>query len=329
MARVTKSAMAAGVPTVDWPVGEEGFGDYNTYKGSQLAGAIARHPMHHLGGFFAKPRPFLPGDFVTTDAGTGLVHMAPDHGEDDFLLCKQYGIDPVFAVDGAGMYRADWPWLGGQGSVINKKFVASDGPICSDLRDAGALVAASDDFAHSYPHSWRSKAKVIFRATPQWFIPMDRAEEGFSTSLETNGEESDSVASNQPFASSGVEKPVSNGATLREIALGFRSRGRSGCRRGRSGGSPRWCRDGPIGSSRGQRAWGVPIALYVNRASGAYLNDAAVNQRIIGAFKLAGRMRGLPRIMPSCSGRTTISPTGCRSRTSSTCGSIRDRRTSS
>ena len=152
--------------------------------GARLVGATARHPMHALGGFFAKPRPFLPGDFVTTDAGTGLVHMAPDHGEDDFLLCKQYGIDPVFAVDGAGMYRADWAWLGGQGSVINKKFVAAGaggdikepGPICSDLREAGALLAASDDFSHSYPHSWRSKAKVIFRATPQWFIPMDTPE---------------------------------------------------------------------------------------------------------------------------------------------------------
>ncbi|MCP8892375.1 class I tRNA ligase family protein, partial [Sphingomonas faeni] len=142
-------------------------------KGSDLADATARHPMHALGGFFAKPRPFLPGAFVTTDAGTGLVHMAPDHGEDDFELSKQYGIDPVFAVDGAGMYRADWAWLGGQGSVINKKFVSADGPICTDLREAGALLAASDDFKHSYPHSWRSKAKVIFRATPQWFIPMD------------------------------------------------------------------------------------------------------------------------------------------------------------
>ncbi|WP_163536048.1 class I tRNA ligase family protein, partial [Klebsiella pneumoniae] len=60
-------------------------------KGSDLADATARHPMHELGGFFAKPRPFLPGDFVTTDAGTGLVHMAPDHGEDDFLLCKAHG----------------------------------------------------------------------------------------------------------------------------------------------------------------------------------------------------------------------------------------------
>src|SRR5690348_335500 len=84
-------------------------------KGSELAGTIARHPMHKLGGFFAKPRPFLAGDFVTTDQGTGLVHMAPDHGEDDFDLCRANGIDPVFAVNGGGFYRDDWPWLGGQG----------------------------------------------------------------------------------------------------------------------------------------------------------------------------------------------------------------------
>ena len=131
--------------------------------------------MHHLGGFFAKPRPFLPGEFVTTDTGTGLVHMSPDHGEDDFALCKANGIDPVFAVEGDGKYREDWGWLGGQGSVINAKFNAPDGPICSDLREAGGLLAASADYQHSYPHTWRSKAKVIYRCTPQWFIAMDRA----------------------------------------------------------------------------------------------------------------------------------------------------------
>src|SRR4051812_25614763 len=69
-----------------------------TFTGSDLSGTIARHPMHKLGGFFARPRPFLPGEFVTTDQGTGLVHMAPDHGEDDFELCRAHGIDPVFAV---------------------------------------------------------------------------------------------------------------------------------------------------------------------------------------------------------------------------------------
>ncbi|MDE0880411.1 MAG: class I tRNA ligase family protein, partial [Sphingomonas bacterium] len=375
-------------------------------KGSDLEGATARHPMHHLGGFFAKPRPFLPGDFVTTDAGTGLVHMAPDHGEDDFLLCKQYGIDPVFAVDGAGMYREDWAWLGGQGSVINKKFVSADGPICSGLREAGALLAASDDFAHSYPHSWRSKAKVIFRATPQWFIPMDRA----------GGEDAPAAAPEKPTASAdtatdtvfeivsapefdgvvGAEivVPVASGDAARATAIGYGSaldylllahedrnyliaepafpafsertgatlKGFLGLIKGPilEGGTARvlggdaapvpFVEDdavqlgtdiyftatlgGAAGASAAtpangngatlrqialdaiartqwvparaerritsmvegrpdwvisrQRAWGVPIALYVNRASGAYLNDPAVNQRIVGAFKNGG-----------------------------------------
>ena len=232
-------------------------------KGAVLEGATAKHPMHGLGGFFAKPRPFLAGEFVTRDAGTGLVHMAPDHGEDDFLLCKANGIDPVFAVDGAGMYRPDWAWLGGQGSVINKKFTSAEGPICSELRAAGALLSASDDFAHSYPHSWRSKAKVIFRATPQWFIPMDRA-------ILNDG-----------------EGRASNGATLRETALDAiehtrwvpeRSRNRI---RSMVEGRPDWV------ISR-QRAWGVPIALYVNRTTGEYLNDAAVNARIVAAFRDGG-----------------------------------------
>jgi isoleucyl-tRNA synthetase len=203
--------------------------------------------------------------------------MAPDHGEDDFLLCKQYGIDPVFAVDGAGMYRDDWAWLGGQGSVINKKFVSADGPICSDLRAAGALLAASDDYAHSYPHSWRSKAKVIFRATPQWFIPMDVAA----------GAASAAGAAGQPSDLDTVPARTDNGGTLREIALDSIARTQWIPARAENritsmvSGRPDWV------ISR-QRAWGVPIALYVNRATGAYLNDPAVNQRIIGAFKNGG-----------------------------------------
>ena len=253
-----------------------------------LHDAVARHPMHHLGGFFAKPRPFLPGDFVTTDAGTGLVHMAPDHGEDDFLLCKQYGIDPVFAVGPGGMYRDDWAWLGGQGSVINKKFVGADGPICADLRAAGALLAASDDYKHSYPHSWRSKAKVIQRATPQWFIAMDR--ELFPSRLREGlgeGMSAGDVPATRPPPTPPASGRGEEGATLRSTALDAIAATRWVPARAENRiramveGRPDWV------ISR-QRAWGVPIALYVNRASGEYLVDPAVNARIVDAFKQGG-----------------------------------------
>jgi len=238
-------------------------------KGSDLAGTKVRHPMHALGGFFAKPRPMLPGDFVTTDSGTGLVHMSPDHGEDDFDLCKANGIDPVFAVEGDGKYRADWLWLGGEGSVINPKFNAPDGPICSALRESGGLLAASADYKHSYPHSWRSKAKVIYRCTPQWFVPMDKP-------LDLNPVSDES----RPSTGSGLR-------SLRETATAAIAATRFIPEKGRNRlssmveGRPDWV------LSR-QRAWGVPITLFVKKGTNQYLDDAGVNARIIAGIRENG-----------------------------------------
>jgi isoleucyl-tRNA synthetase len=237
-------------------------------KGSDLAGTVAQHPMHKLGGFYAKPRPFLPGEFVTTDSGTGLVHMSPDHGEDDFELCRANGIDPVFAVGPDGRYRDDWLWLGADDTdedgkerrraVINKPFNAPEGPICSDLREAGALLSASADYQHSYPHSWRSKAKVIYRCTPQWFIGMDAKLDH-----------------------------LDGDATLRETAMSEIERVRFVPEKGRK-------RIGSMVSDRPdwlisrQRAWGVPIALFVHRESGELLVDESVNVRIQSAIRADG-----------------------------------------
>ncbi|HAU22318.1 MAG TPA: isoleucine--tRNA ligase [Erythrobacter sp.] len=260
--------------------------DHPKFKGSDLDGTVARHPMHQLGGFYAKPRPFLPGDFVTTDSGTGLVHMAPDHGEDDFELCKANGLEPQFAVMDDGRYRDDWLWLGADDlddagkprrrAVINKPFNSPEGPICSDLSDVGALLSASEDYAHSYPHSWRSKAKVIFRCTPQWFVPMDKPLDRGDFDVGVPDAVGGAIA---PFV-------AKDHSTLREIAMREIERVRFVPEKGRN-------RIGSMVETRPdwvlsrQRAWGVPITLFV-RKDGTYLQDAEVNARVVAAVREEG-----------------------------------------
>ena len=255
----------------------------STQEGGDAAERPATiHPEAPLAEFFLRPRPFLPGDFVTTDSGTGLVHMAPDHGEDDFDLCKEHGINPVFAVEGDGKYRADWAWLGGQGSVINPKFNAPDGPICSDLREAGALLAASADYRHSYPHSWRSKAKVIYRCTPQWFVPMDKVMAHISP--KSPGEKR---WENEGGAINPAEEGRCAAPTLRQAAMQAIEDTRFVPAKGRN-------RIGSMVETRPdwvlsrQRAWGVPITLFVDRKTGQYLNDPLVNDRIVAAIRESG-----------------------------------------
>ncbi len=286
------------VPDVEAQVsdkGAAGFQPMRIIKGSELAGTLAKHPVADRfpdSEFYTKPRPFLEGDFVTTDSGTGLVHMSPDHGEDDFALCKANGINPVFTVMDDGRYRDDWPWLGAgdvdedgkerRRSVINKPFNSPEGPICSDLREAGALLSASADYAHSYPHSWRSKAKVIYRCTPQWFVPMDKELSGGAAPSSLHEMSLEEIEA----AAAGDGSTTGDTSTLRSRAMSEIERVEFIPEKGQNRigsmveGRPDWV------LSR-QRAWGVPITLFV-RPDGTYLQDPEVNARVIAAVREEG-----------------------------------------
>ena len=151
----------------------------HVYQGTELAGLVCAHPLRGQG--YDHDAPLLPADYVTTDQGTGFVHIAPSHGEEDFLLGRQYGIEVPEAVGPDGSY-ADWvPLFAGQ-----HVFKAA-APVGAALEAAGGLLGRGT-LTHSYPHSWRSKAPVIYRATPQWFIRMDGPERLRERALEAIGQ---------------------------------------------------------------------------------------------------------------------------------------------
>ncbi len=214
----------------------------HVFKGAALAGTVCAHPLHGRG--YDHDTPLLFGDFVTTEAGTGFVHIAPGHGEEDFDLGRRHNLEVPETVGGDGTFN---PWVPLFAGVHVYK--ASD-PVCAALDAAGALLARGK-LVHSYPHSWRSKAPLIFRATPQWFIRLD-----------------------------GPER-------IREKALAAIDATRFVPDQGRNrigsmvAGRPDWC------ISR-QRAWGVPIAVFVDKRTGEPLRDPAVVQRIVQAFIAEG-----------------------------------------
>ncbi|MEZ5935538.1 MAG: isoleucine--tRNA ligase [Alphaproteobacteria bacterium] len=214
-----------------------------TFKGSALAGTTAKHPLHGLGGYEFEV-PLLPADFVTTEQGVGLVHIAPSHGADDFELGQKHGLDVPDTVAEDGLYTDKVPLFAGV-----HVFKAAE-PVIEALTKSGALLA-SGKLVHSYPHSWRSKAPLIFRAAPQWFIPMDgdgRLREKALTAI----------------------------SETRWVPAAGENRIRSMIEH-----RPDWC------VSR-QRAWGVPIAVFVEKKTGNLLQDDAVNERIANAFEQEG-----------------------------------------
>jgi len=146
-------------------------------KADDLNGVVCSHPYRGRAGaegYFDYDVRLYPGDFVTTEAGTGFVHIAPGHGEDDFSLGQKYKIEFKDTVGDDGRYLPNVKGFAGlyvykpDGSVGE-----ANGAVIKALIEAGALLAKKN-ISHSYPHSWRSKAPLIFRTTPQWFIALDK-----------------------------------------------------------------------------------------------------------------------------------------------------------
>ena len=216
---------------------------------------VCAHPFRGQGYDFDVP--LLPGEHVTADTGTGFVHTAPSHGEDDFELGRKYKLEIPFLVAPDGSFLPNVPIFAGKKILTPEgKDGDANGAVIKELIAAGALLAKGT-LRHQYPHSWRSKAPVIFRATPQWFAGIDK-----------------------PFLGS-------NDATLRELALGAIAATRWYPRAGENR-IGAMVKDRPDWVLSRQRAWGVPIAVFVHKGTGELLRDDAVNARITDAFEKEG-----------------------------------------
>ena len=213
----------------------------DSFKGEDFKETICSHPFKDLG--YEYQVPMLDAQFVTLEQGTGIVHCAPSHGPDDFNLCLKHGIKSVDTIDDNGRYTKYIPKF--EGIHVFK----ADEIIIEKLKECKKLLS-NGKLTHSYPHSWRSKAPLVHRATPQWFISMESHK-------------------------------------LRNIALKAIDETKFYPRRGKIRirsmieTRPDWC------VSR-QRVWGVPLPIFISKKTGEPLKDLEVIENIAKIYEKEG-----------------------------------------
>ncbi len=212
-----------------------------TFKGRELKDTICNHPFLDLG--YDYDIPMLDARFVTTEQGTGIVHCAPSHGPDDFNLCLNNGIKAIETVDGDGKYTKHV-------SLFEGIHIFKANPIVIEKLKEQKKLLSNGELMHSYPHSWRSKAPLVHRATPQWFISME--------SHKLRDKALKAINDTTFYPSKGKERLKSMIETR-----------------------PDWC------VSR-QRVWGVPLPIFINKKTKEILVDDEVNETIAAIYEKEG-----------------------------------------
>ncbi len=213
----------------------------HTFNGKEFNSTICSHPFLNLG--FDHDIPMLEARFVTTEQGTGIVHCAPSHGPDDFNLCLNNGIKAIETVDGDGKYTNNVKLF--EGIHIFKA-----NPIVIEKLKEQKNLLSNGELVHSYPHSWRSKAPLVHRATPQWFISMESHKLRYKALK--------AIDETIFYPSKGKERLKSMIETR-----------------------PDWC------VSR-QRVWGVPLPIFVNKQTKEILVDDEVVENIASIYEKEG-----------------------------------------
>ena len=212
-----------------------------SFKGSEFKGVKCNHPFLNLDYDFEVP--MLDAQFVNLEQGTGIVHCAPSHGPDDFNLCLKNNIPSKYTVDNSGLYTNEIPFF------TNTHIFKADDLVIEKLKEQKKLLK-DDKLNHSYPHSWRSKAPLIYRATPQWFISMEKND--------LRKKAIKSINETHFYPKKGKERLLS----MIE-------------------GRPDWC------VSR-QRVWGVPLPIFINKKTKEPLKDKKVIDRIASVYEKQG-----------------------------------------